>query len=197
MWSCKDYKNSSWNDILSSCAIFDSANCLYQGCDFNTRLLRIQEEMTFWHSSFVTFHWTLIGNIGNRAALFSSLLNSKCRFHRTLKVAHWQHSYRICYIVLLLTTRCSHSTTRCLHIGTRYFYSIFTTRWLQRFILPSHLMMKFCRGRFIWVFPIQHIFFYKCGQYFLHLLVKGYGLLSSNAILGSLSVLSWYTIFHF
>lgn len=40
-------------------------------------------------------------------------------------------------------------------------------------------------------------FFYKCGQYFLHVLVKGDGLLSSNAFLGSLSVLSWYTRFHF
>lgn len=108
---------------------------------------------------------------------------------------HTDNTVIECYIVLLLTTRCSHSTTRCLHIGTRYFYST-TTRWLQRFILPSHLMMKFCRGRFIRVFPIQHIF-YKCGQYFLHVLVKGDGLLSSNAFLGSLSVLSWYTRFHF
>lgn len=38
IWLCKDYKNSSWNDILSSCAIFDSVNCLYRGCDFNTKL---------------------------------------------------------------------------------------------------------------------------------------------------------------
>lgn len=44
---------------------------------------------------------------------------------------------------------------------------------------------------FLSLCSIQHIF-YKCRHYFL--LVKGYGLLSSNAFLGSLS---WYTRFHF
>lgn len=57
-------------------------------------------------------------------------------------------------------------------------------------------MMMFCRGSFIWFFPIQHIF-YKCGHTCNTLLVKGCGLFNSNAFLGSLSVLSWYTRFHF
>lgn len=44
---------------------------------------------------------------------------------------------------------------------------------------------------FLSLCSIQHIF-YKCRHYFL--LVKGCGLLSNNAFLGSLS---WYTRFHF